>query len=143
MSDMGNRYDLTCACGQDLHPSDRFCSACGAAAPEPPGPASPDWAPLDQRTETALLRVLADVDDGHVGLWGRPGEIVVDRPVAAVLRRLDWPQVMLDRGWVGPDRVTAQRRLRITDTGRAALAAAGGRPGSSGPHGPHGPTSVG
>jgi hypothetical protein len=113
-----------CPQGRTLEqtPARRFCSFCGAAAPPWPlpaaDPAEAPWTPAEERT---LRKALADIWDGHLGLWGHPGSVIADRVVFG-LRRRDWIAELLRRGWVA-DGATCiprdTRKLGLTEVGLA------------------------
>ena len=118
-----------CPCGRTaLLAAASFCDQCGARLPELPhlDPSAVEdphrWRePLSGRVECGLDRTLADVADGHIGLWGSPGRITIDRAeIDSALRGLDWVTVMLVRGWITEAR--GHRVLVLTPAGRERLA---------------------
>jgi len=128
--------DFVCwSCQHETSPCERFCSRCCAELPayDLTGPTTT----YDEPIEFALRHTLADVYDGHLGLWGvreaftRTGEILVDRQVTSRLAGVPWIVDMLRRGWIAPDRggrsglVPAQDRLVATHEAWRVLKEAG------------------
>lgn len=115
-----------CPCEAPRHRRANFCTACGAAL-EPAAPWTrpsephPDEARLTPDREHELVRALRDVEDGHLGLWGTPGDVIPDRVVSGRLHSVDWVGIMLHRGWVAPNAQSAREVLVITEAGRLVL----------------------